>query len=172
MEKERENWFKKYSVEIQAFAMIILIGVTLYYAISTAGMADIMREEFKISNRPYVSIDEIEANYDNNKVIIAFHINNRGKIPARIINFNIKSEGLEESLDDAEMILHPGEVKIKGDLVFEKEGIQNISYKFQVQIEYYSFSDKEEKSKYCIEYHLFHNSEKKEINYQNVFSCE
>ena len=46
---EKENFIKRYSTEIQAIAIVILVFVTGFYAISTKNMADIMRDEFNAS---------------------------------------------------------------------------------------------------------------------------
>ena len=70
------------------------------------------------------------------------------------------------------MILHPGEVKRKSDLTFEKEGIRNISYKFQVQIEYYSLGDKKEKDKYCIKYSFEKDANIEQIYIKNSEMCD
>ncbi|TRZ64294.1 MAG: hypothetical protein D4Q79_01845 [Spirochaetia bacterium] len=172
MPEEKENWFKKYSTEIQALTTLALLGVTFYYACLTADIVNITREEFNISNRPYISIDGIEKKYDGDKLIIDFPVNNRGKIPARITNLDMKAEGFLGVIDNAEMILNPGEIKLKSNLIFEKERIQSNSFKFQVEINYYSLADQEEKNRYCIKYYFFLNSQKEEIIYEKVLSCE
>lgn len=170
----KENWFKKHSVEIQAIATLALVAATGYYAYSTKEIVDITRNEFNISNRPYISVEDLNENYDKDdgdKLILSFGISNRGKIPARITNFNTKT-GILTSNDNAEMILSPGETKYKNNVILKKPGIQNNPLEFQVQIIYYSLADKNQINKYCIEYYFSHDPSKKQIDYQKVISCE
>ena len=46
---KKGNFLKRYNAEIHLLAILVLVGVTASYAISTKNMADIMRDEFNAS---------------------------------------------------------------------------------------------------------------------------
>lgn len=169
---KKENWFTNHILEVQVFITIILLLITFWYAYSTSDMVNIMKNEFSVSYRPYISIDGTKKEIVDNALVLTFSSSNKGKVPARIASFNTEADGFPKAVDDKEMVLHPGETKYKSNLTFKKEGIQNKPFNFQVRIYYYSLGDIEEKNRYCIEYNFFHNPNKEQIDIQEVFSCD
>lgn len=88
MAKDIEYWAK-----IQAYATIVLVLITGYYAYSSSGMLDIMSKDYELQssyfeiNQPYISVEGleiIENKYVEEGFYLKINLKNRGDYPARI----------------------------------------------------------------------------------------
>lgn len=161
-EEQKESCLKKYSTEIQAIAMVILVAATIYYAFSARNMASVMEKEFDIANRPYLSVDGILKDIKENEIRFTLVINNRGKIPALWNYSEFKSDDFINRPEESNMLINPTEIRLK-TITFTlnkkvKEVIQDYS-ESQFKIEYYSSFDIERKNKYCIQYNFKYNGD-------------
>jgi len=126
--------------------------ITGWYAFSTKSMLNIMKEDFDISNRPYLSVAIMDKRTDGSNLVYSISLTNSGKIPAIITDTVIKAISVESKDEkllthniNSPTILNPGESTIlnpgefiKQDLVrITKEGI-NQQYKIKLTINYKS----------------------------------
>ena len=115
---------------LQAFATVVLVLITAWYAFSTYNMVStmkdqkelmqgqlkIMQEDFKLSHRPWVAHHSIEKVVEDKKIAYYYKAVNIGNIPADITNIEIKAsyKGSEEEKilykkDNILQTLMPGE---------------------------------------------------------------
>jgi len=165
---------KKIAKGIEKFpncTLIVLIIVTGFYAFSTERMADIMEEENRISNRPYLAIESIKTkpDADNKQIIFDFYIKNMGKTPGLITEINIQTL-LESAEVDNQIILHPEEIK-SVELFRGSEEYIKLHNNYSIKIKYRPFSNL--KQKYCIEYNYYYQDvPEKELNIKDIKICD
>jgi len=141
-----------------------LVLITGWYAVSTYTMVNIMKKDFEISNRPYITVRTSDKRLDNNNLIYSVALVNSGKTPGIIINTKI--EGLNDnsskllSNTDSSTILNPGEF-IGHDLATIMADSLNSEYKIKLTILYKSPSQQEVKYKTIYLYRYSGNSESK-----------
>ena len=118
-----EIWSKigESSSQIQAIMIIVLVLITLYYALSTERMADSMIDDFEATNRPYLEIkhyvgfmdesghllisgDKSHNVLDFKYIIFQTKIINHGNIPAEIISKKIEIPKLNYIGSDNDII--------------------------------------------------------------------
>jgi hypothetical protein len=110
---------------IQAVTVIILVIVTIFYAVSTKNMANVMIDEFELSKKPYLKINDINLEENSNNSILNILLANVGNVPILIdrLETNIFGSDLpsRESLVITE--LGPGQIgNYKSTLLFYKMG--------------------------------------------------
>lgn len=108
--------------KITAISTFVLVLVTIWYAYSTFEMVNVMKSDFEISNRPYLSIKTMDQRIEGEKLIYSYTLGNSGKIPAIISH--TKVDGLSISKDDEKILTYTNESTIldageyiKADLV-------------------------------------------------------
>lgn len=118
-----------------------LVFITGWYAISTYTMVNVMKKDFEISNRPYITVRTSDKKLDNNNLIYSISLVNSGKTPGIIINTKVESfnENLSNILSstDSSTILNPGEFIKKNLATIIAENI-NTEYKIKLTILYKS----------------------------------
>lgn len=79
------NFLNNNQGAIQAILVFVLVGVTIWYAISSNKMTNIMKQEYELSTSPYLFLSRtVDRNRDfnNTKVLqLVFHFTNGGKVP-------------------------------------------------------------------------------------------
>lgn len=157
---------RKYTIEgisniIQATTVIILAIITFWYAYSTKKMVDVMQNEFNITNRPYISVEDSYNSLNNNQLTLGIVLMNRGKVPAKITSFKSSVPGkIPETTKKEEMIIFPLETKKRAIVVLYNDGI-NKSADLFFEISYYSNYDKNNNTKYCTKYNYEYNGDPK-----------
>lgn len=139
---------------IQAATIIVLVLVTIWYAESTYKMYNVMRSDYELSNRPIFSIDRVDIIQEENKIIFKIVVQNRGKVPAKIIKFEKSIPGIQVPIDGilGDPIIYPGEIRFleigsaTGDKIFKKIDIL-------IKIAYTNIFDINGKT-YCIDYYM------------------
>ncbi len=125
------------------FTTMILALITLWYAVATSSMVRIMKADFEISNRPYVSVRTMDQKMKGGSMLFSYSLANSGKTPA--ILTDTKVIGLGVSLDTEKVlnhtqkatILNPGEF-IGADLAtITADGMER-EYKIRLTIKYKS----------------------------------
>lgn len=117
---KKKNFFEKYkspiegiSSIIQAVTVIILVIVTICYALSTNEMVKIMSDEFEASKIPYLTISKVDLQQVSNGVELNIFLSNQGENPLYIdmlnINFFENNTAVHDSVVDSE--LGSGETK-------------------------------------------------------------
>ncbi|HUV01955.1 MAG TPA: hypothetical protein VMW67_00635 [Desulfobacteria bacterium] len=76
------NWIGNNDKQIQVILVLALVGVTMYYAVSTHKMASTMKNDFEANNRPFVFVSDILV--DSGTSSIGVVLENSGKLPAAI----------------------------------------------------------------------------------------
>ncbi|MFH0895252.1 MAG: hypothetical protein V2A54_12530 [Bacteroidota bacterium] len=142
------------SAIIQAIATVVLVGVTIFYAYSTAKMTKIVSKEFEYSFAPYATIDrtfEIFTDVDPRNpdhqlpfttfFQVKFNIINVGKVPLKYIA-SVQHQD-EISNVGVHIALFPGQVLhfTSDRFHIERVDINQLIQEFTLSIEYFSLSD-------------------------------
>lgn len=153
LERIKEN-IQVISTIVQAVMIIILVGVTLWYAVSTKTMTNIMSEEFKLSNRPYVSMASYRwKEKDEGEYLLQAILKNHGKIPAIIFYSESKSDILMSAPANMNFLLYPG-VDTYHEILTISELPDNPTEEYvKYKIKYRTAGEKTNDN-YCIEYSL------------------
>ena len=156
-----KNFFNsnKYIIEglsniVQVITVIVLVVITIWYANSTKQMADIMRDEFKISNRPYISINQFHTNLNgkNEAMEIIADIKNIGKIPGKLLKIETSLGGPKSLTENAEknLLIYPNETVYQSLVIIARDTIYS-KQSLKTKIFYTSSATDE---KYCVEYNF------------------
>jgi hypothetical protein len=101
--------------KIQAVMIIVLVIITLWYAISTSSMVSIMKEDFDLNNRPWVYFKPMEFNTDMEEIPVNLVLTNTGKVPAEgfVKNITYFLCGEDYSFNEPiAFVLFPNEEKV------------------------------------------------------------
>lgn len=82
MIKKVWNWMGKNDRQIQALMIIVLVSVTLYYAIYTNIMASTMKKEFESNNKPSIFVSNLTIARETSSINLM--LENSGNHPAGI----------------------------------------------------------------------------------------
>jgi hypothetical protein len=69
---------------VQALTVVILVVVTIFYAISTSSMAHTMRYELNTSQTPYLSIDKVDFEKVGEDLNLDIYLKNSSDIPVYV----------------------------------------------------------------------------------------
>jgi hypothetical protein len=102
---------------IQAILVLILVSVTIWYAISTKEMAKTMNRQFLSSTKPYIypaiEIDrQFAPNFNassNNSIQLKFQFTNVGTVPAKYYVEKVMLNGSPITTQKTDLILFPGQ---------------------------------------------------------------
>ena len=114
---------------IQAVTVLILVAVTLWYAISTKRMANLMDHEFRLHSRPYLSLGDIDrVYYEDNPLALQlkFHLINVGNVPVFHFAEDIMLEDSSVTPPQTPLVLFPKqETKLLSALYESTSDIHN-----------------------------------------------
>ncbi len=148
---------------VTAISTIVLALITGFYAFWTYKMAKMQKEEYEISNRPYLSIETMDKKTGLTDIEFWGSIKNSGKTPAVIIYSELDTYDKKEiKVEDvferpSKVLINPGESINTRIVTLDIVNSMN-QYKFNFKIEYKSIINKDKK--YSTEYIYKYNGEK------------
>ncbi|MBL7873151.1 MAG: hypothetical protein JNM78_16150 [Cyclobacteriaceae bacterium] len=96
--KRISSFLNSNSVAIQAFSVIFLVIVTLFYAIRTHSMAEVMKRDFELKTQPFLALDMAIGRgfgeVDNKSIQLAFTLKNVGLVPLIYSNDEMEIKGV------------------------------------------------------------------------------
>jgi hypothetical protein len=106
--------------KVMLFVTIILVLVTIFYAIQTSNLNHITSNQFESENRPYIYVEGVYSESYENVSIYNLNITNFGKFPGRLFNMVTKPSGCE---GEAELIVQDFEkttvIRPEEDRIFQ-----------------------------------------------------
>jgi len=119
-----------------------LVVTTILYTLFTNKMANVMKKDFEISNRPYITVRTLDKRAKDNNLIYSVSLINSGKTPGIITKTKVEginNDSSSKTLSDINnlTILNPGEF-IKQDIATIMTNGLNTEYKIKLTITYKS----------------------------------
>jgi hypothetical protein len=134
---ERKNLNIKYTTSVlTTISSFLLLFVTIFYAWLTFQTLSITKQDFEMSNRPYVSVATMDSENKDGNILYSVQIKNSGKIPAILTETSVK-ESPETLLSDnkSQTIINPGELVKENLITIAPDGI-NEKYFIEYTINY------------------------------------
>ncbi|MFH1325532.1 MAG: hypothetical protein ABIH49_02050 [archaeon] len=138
------SWIGNNDKQIQVLMIILLILITLFYAISTYNMASIMKEEYKDLNTPFVSVI-VKPSFSNSVYSQEILVINSGNVPVRIkqteVNF-VADKRFDNTINSSfDVLLGPGN-SASNFIVVEKMDEEYLSFN-RIRVYYSSINNGE-----------------------------
>ncbi len=105
-----KDFFNQWGTSIQAITVVILVGITTWYARTTKTMSRIMLNEYKLKTRPYLSIERAVDRYFNNlqnTIQLGFHFINLGNVSVKYYVEELMLSGVNINPQRIDTILLP-----------------------------------------------------------------
>lgn len=119
------NFLDTWSGAIQAIMVIVLVGVTIWYAYSTKKMAKLMNKEYSLHSMPFLAVkrdinrtygkvidcnaDNIKASQDNKILQLDFSYDNVGHVPIKHYTEKVQINGVDITPEKVETIIFPAQ---------------------------------------------------------------
>lgn len=146
--EQSANFFSVYSLEIQAISAILMVSATVILLIITnrnvrtaRRMADIAREQFRTSQRPYLNIDHI--NLPDKDLVVLVKYSNVSEVPVEAHSCILYWEGAIPDVNNYVVLVKSSQASDYHMSVKLRELDKTISYDVKVEIYYRSVFDTE-----------------------------